>query len=479
MLITAVMAPPAQAAGTPGVIRVKDIAPGPASSNPGAASPVTPGCCIAVGDSVFFGADGTEFGSPRRELWRSDGTVAGTHLVKAISRGPLITAPAWLTAVGDTLLFVAFDSATGRELWRSDGTEDGTMLVKDIRPGIDPESGRGGTLLPYSSEAHSLVRVGDRLLFVANDGVHGPELWRSDGAEAGTTLVKDIRPGAESSGIEPRFDIREMLAVGDWLYFVADDGVHGRELWRSDGTEDGTVQVSDINPGSGSSSPRWLATFGDDLYFVADDGARGFELWRTDGTEAGTALAADLRPGAESASPAYLTALGEALFLTADDGVHGRELWRTDGTAQGSALVRDIDPGRFGFPVELTVAAGTLFFLVDDGVHGYELWRTDGTAAGTVLVKDIRPGRSPGVSVAGPLTAIGDQLYLTADDGVHGSELWRSDGTEAGTVQVADINRGDGGSHPTRLTTAGGTVFFAADNGVVGNELYKLGLPRP
>src|SRR4029453_7706767 len=102
--------------------------------------------------------------------------------------------------------------------------------------------------------------VGNTLYFIANDGVGGPELWKTDGTSAGTVLVKDIRPG--DTGSSPA----QLTAAGGVLYFTADDGVAGREVWKSDGTADGTVIVRDIVAGMNSSNPTELTAVGDTLF---------------------------------------------------------------------------------------------------------------------------------------------------------------------------------------------------------------------
>src|SRR6476646_6681901 len=176
--------------------------------------------------------------------------VAATHadaatasLVKDINPGPESSEPLNLEGVGGTVFFSAsIYGELGFELWKSDGTSAGTTLVRDISPGpgygVDPD-------------VH-LTRVRDTLLFPANDDVHGPELWRSDGTEAGTGLVKDIHPGSAGSISTYAFN-RGTLAHRGRLFFTAWDGVHGFELWRSDGTSAGTRLVRDVNPGNASS----------------------------------------------------------------------------------------------------------------------------------------------------------------------------------------------------------------------------------
>ncbi|MBE9092297.1 hypothetical protein IQ232_22035, partial [Microcystis aeruginosa LEGE 11464] len=189
-----------------GTVLVKDILPG----SPWFAFWSSPRNLTAVGSTLYFIADDDVNGF---ELWKSDGTAAGTVLVKDINPSSFGVIPGDLTAVGNTLFFYADDNVNGIELWKSDGTAAGTVLVADIIPGS------------YRSEPGNLTAVGNTLFFTARDDVNGRELWKSDGTAAGTVLVADIIPGASP------FSPSSLRVVGNTLFFTANNGVNGDELW--------------------------------------------------------------------------------------------------------------------------------------------------------------------------------------------------------------------------------------------------------
>ncbi|MFP2913609.1 ELWxxDGT repeat protein, partial [Pyxidicoccus sp. 3LFB2] len=254
------------------------------------------------------------------ELWKSDGTEAGTVRVRDISHGGRGSAPALMKDVGGVLYFVADDGWTGKELWKSDGTEPGTVRVRDIKPGIG------------SSYPDALVNADGQLYLVASDGVVGSELWKSDGTEAGTVLVKNIHTNGIYEGSSSPYTL---FPWGRRLLLRADDGLgKGAELWKSDGTTAGTVMVMDINPGSGSSVLWEFARVGDSVFFAADDGT-GFKLWKTNGSASGTVRVANVHPS-------YLFAVGDTLFFQGNTPEGDRELWKSDGTEAGTVRVRDI-----------------------------------------------------------------------------------------------------------------------------------------
>lgn len=257
----------------------------------------------------------------------------------------------------------------------------------------------------------------------------------------------------------------------------------GIELWFSDGTEAGTRQVRDINPGPGDSAPRGLTPLGDGrVVFSAIESETGRELWITDGTEDGTTLVIDLAPGqAGSVTNLAPFGTGRVLFSGYSPDI-GTEPRLTDGSAEGTVALADIHQGlnpNFSVPVPNSSQPSGFFMLDDnralfsawDGTHGFELWITDGTTDGTSLVKDINPG--PESSALANFFSLDDTRALfTAVDGIHGQELWVTDGTHAGTFMVKDIypgqwtsgeNEFNNSSSPQSFAMLGdGRVLFAA-----------------
>ncbi len=276
--------------------------------------------------------------------------------------------------------------------------------------------------------------------------------------------VKDIRAGAASAF--PSSGNVAPVAVGGTLFFVADDGETGLELWKSDGTAASTVRVKDIAPGSGGSKPRSLTVVGNALYFIADDGSHGAELWRSDGTPAGTVLVQDTRPGPQGSEPAWLTPMAGKLFFVADDGVHGREIWVSDGTAAGTALLVDIDTGPPDPNRGVHSIATTGGLLLASVSHGEleEIWRSDGSAAGTRRVAAPYPADPYGSIFLGRLTPVGDTVFFTGELAPRDQvDLWKTDGTEAGTVLVRTVGFGVYGSKIFEMVPVGGLLYFTSD----------------
>jgi ELWxxDGT repeat protein len=350
--------------------------------------------------------------------------------------------------------FSADNGINGYELWKTDGTEANTVLVKDINTGVS------------SSSPQSYAEMGGVLFFIATTSANGTELWKTDGTEANTVLVKDINTG--TAGSSPA----NLRVINGVLYFTATTTTSGRELWRSDGTEAGTFLVKDIRTGTSGSNPSAFTQAGSLFYFTADDNLNGEELWVSDGTTAGTFLLKDIYPGFSGPAISYLTPVGNTVFFQAEDDVTGIELWKTDGTPGGTVLVKDIEPGLDGSnPYYLINFNGTLFFTATTIANGTELWKSDGTESGTVLVKDINVLGSGGVPTE--LTVAGSQLFFNAFTDANGIELWKSDGTTSGTTLVKDINPGTAHGVPSDFIYVNSTLYFTATTTANGKELWK------
>lgn len=410
---------------------------------------------ITFKGKVFFIAEDKVHG---RELWCTDGTETGTYMIKDINPGLAASDPFSFTPGDSFMYFIATTDITGREIWKSDGTESGTKLLKDITPGPDS-----------NSSPTSLITVGDSLYFIVQKftGFLGVDLYRSDGTEAGTQLVKHF---------DNYFMEANMLRyINGYIYFPGIDNTHYVELWKSDGTLSGTTIVKDIQPGiNGSSYPTNFCVSNDVLFFTASNSTYGTELWKSDGTEIGTVLVKDINNGTASSSPVELFDASGILYFGATDASNGQELWKSDGTAAGTLMVKNIEPGNgSSAPKSFALLNDFLYFIPSTSSFGKELWITDGTESGTTIVKDIQAGMWG--SLYSPLYSLKGKLYFWAGDYDHGVEIWRSDGTALGTEMVDDLWPGSLSSGIMDFgITADSIITVGANNGYYGRELFRF-----
>jgi ELWxxDGT repeat protein len=412
---------------------------------------------VAFGGAVYFTASDDRHGE---ELWRSDGTGAGTYRVRDICSGRCSSRPLALTAAGGWLYFLAYSGTTGldevtgfrgTELWRTDGTRAGTELVRRVC-----SQGCYSGLRP-------MVAVDGALYFQGSDPEHGNELWRSDGTAAGTGLLLDVRPGPGGSFPD------ELTAFAGRLLFRANDGAAGEELWQSDGTAPGTELLADVCPGACSSRPQEMGHLLDDVVtFAANDGVHGEELWVSDGTAAGTVRASDL-PG-EFLAIDDLVRLGDRLYFAVRGGSGTPRGWKSDGTLAGTEPAPELLPlGPGLLPTQLRVAGGNLFFTLRPSFprEGRQLWATDGSAAGTELLAEL-----PSTTTLG--TVLGDRLVFAAyaDETLASGSLWISDGTPRGTEQLHSATPYRLNFRWQRTAVVGGEMLFGADDGASGFELW-------
>lgn len=297
------------------------------------------------------------------------------------------------------------------------------------------------------------------------------ELYRTDGTQAGTIRIRSFE-GTEGPG-----SINSTLAgIGsNRAVFMANLGDSNTELWITDGTDTGTGSLKDINPGPEGQIYTQIVYAGNGrAVFAANDGVNGRELWGTDGTPDGTNLLVDIHSGAGSSNPDDFIALanGSVLFGGAG-GDSGYEIWITDGTGGGSRRLAEIDSTAgvssltLSDPVSLD--SGRTLFLQREG-EIKQLWSTDGTSAGTYAVMGTVANVSLSVE---SLTSLGNTAVYSFDDGASGRELWVTDGTDTGTRLVTDIFPGTTGSGVSDIQSLGnGSAVFLARDDVNGAEIW-------
>jgi ELWxxDGT repeat protein len=388
-----------------------------------------------AGGDLFFVAGG--------RLWKTHGSGAGTVDVTPASAEAFLDV-ANLTAVGSDLFFTTRKADLGGSLWKFESAVEGAVLVRDFSPAEYIYSGSAAT-------AGGLLYFG-----VVGDAAN--ELWKSDGTTAGTVQVS--LPGQQLV-----FWGHGPVAVGDDVYYSTFSG----ELWKAG--ESGAAKVKFLGDPSYPGYANGLTNVGGVLYFYADSiSGTHLDLWKSDGTAEGTVVVEDI-PRAAGAFPLRLANdQGTLLFTMLDDLGRGG-LWKSHGAPSGATLVKIINEHPDGnAPDHFVQSGGLLYFTADDGHAGIELWRTDGTPQGTFMVKDVNPGGA-GSSPAN-LTDVYGTLYFTAYDPAHGEELWMSDGTAAGTALAWDFTGDGAGSAPGSIAPLGGGLVVAAATAAFGHEFW-------
>ena len=495
-------------------------------------SPLVP----AGGRIVFAAQDGAHGAEP----WTSDGTAAGTRILGDLCAGACGSSPAaftphggvidfratwngrsrlvrtdgitavplapipttnspWIDLVdlGARTFFAGFDAAHGAQPWVTDGTPAGSRRIAAL------ENSSG------SSDPRSFTAYGDRLLFTAGDGT-GRSVWAVTPEGAPQRLPGGGMPGAS-----------DLTVAGGLAWFVSGHGPDGVEIWRTDGTVEGTVRVIALQDKEISD----LRDLGGTLVFLVSstDGEQPvYSFWSSDGTAAGTGPRFGLP--ADTVSVSDVAALGSELYFVVHDETAAR-VFRSDGTEAGTRMIfqESCDCTYGGDPVSWLRHDGQVWFTAwtDSGIA---LLRTDGTVAGTVQVlpapgddsERIADVQSPFVfqgqlyffarnsadpdspvgqilwkgwtpaeavpvqsvgfeyydSIDPQWTVLGNRLFFRAWDPDHGFELWRTDGTAAGTVIVRDALPGLNSGDPRDLVATGGRLWFSAQDPVHGRELW-------
>ena len=445
------------------------------------------GPLTAAHGAAFFRGYGPAHGF---ELWRTDGTTAGTQLVADTVPGTESGSPENLVEMEGNLYFT---TRQGRELWRSDGTAAGTRSFKS-----------GSTNGPASIAGLTPDPSRDSLLFTSgNPASQTAELW-----SANSSLL--LHPARGIREIPGSADLRTLTAFGKTLFFAARDRLETHHPWRSDGTETGTEILS-----ISISNPEEAAPFQGGLVFRS-----GTRIWKTDGTVGGTL------PLVNEFAADHLKVAGDQIFFsgqwsTGPDAFTGFELWRSDGTVAGTRMIKDIVPGndttpqggplpRSSRPRQLTPVGSGLFFVATTPVNGTEVWFSDGTAEGTRLQADLCTGTCSsdpqllaafanhlvftansrdtllssgpagfgaatllkiGRSIPDPVSFQG-RLFFFAEDTAGSEHLWSTDGTAPGTVRVGEVAGLDQPRTSHEPTVVGNRLYFTSWSAGIGQELW-------
>lgn len=297
---------------------------------------------IDVNGTLFF-VEALPPYSSEAQLWKSNGTKEGTMMVKEFEAPYILD----LTDVNGTLFFqVRSDNDNDEfwnELWKSDGTEAGTVRIRRF------------------DYIYNLVEMGGLLFFAADFN----ELRISDGTVNDTHLVKSMKKNIIILG--------NMINVKGTLFFmVYNTNISNYELWRSNGENAGSVAFKEL--GTLSSDYGWFTNVNGTLFFTERFEDISTTLWKSDGTGDGTVIVSDKF----FSSIDSLSHIKGNLFFAADDGEHGSELWRSNGTDDGTVMVADSYPSSGNSsPYGMTYVNGSIFFTANDGVHGTELWKID------------------------------------------------------------------------------------------------------
>ncbi len=411
-----------------------------------------------VGDQVFFIAD--DEAGYNSELWRTDGTEAGTYQVKDINPlGSGVYYDYRIPSPGDDLFFIANDGEHGDELWKSDGTDAGTMMVKDINPGY------ASAFDPFAYVSFAFTALNDILYFTANNGINGYELWRSDGTDAGTYLLKDIIPG--SDGSKPEYT----TGAGDAIYFSCSNSDYLPSIWKSDGTEAGTYQIIENVWAKSNDNPNanFFIDYHGYVYFGGGTDVYDIEVWRTDGTEVGTGLFAELYPAGEEVDPYLFNVVNDKLIFSSEQ--LNNSFFISDGTMEGTMPLIDnsgheVEVDDIGF---FLIAENKIYF--PSAIDDYSgCWVTDLTSGGTFPLAQQSFDYYYGAGHRS--TTIGNNIIFNSNDQVNGcSAIFESNGTPDGTLQALSC---DVIYNADDMVTFNGKVIIEAKDGndEFGSELW-------
>lgn len=300
------------------------------------------------------------------------------------------------------------------------------------------------------AQASHLVNVGDYAYFTADDGVYGKQIWKTDGTEVATLKITDF-PDNSCCG--------SLSALENTLIFTHYQPDYGTELWKTNGLPGGETLVKDINPGAVGSSIGKVISHNGNIYFRANDGIHGSELWVSDGTTTGTHLVKDITIGSASTTILHMIGYNNLVYFIIQNDTFAKSLWVSDGTSNGTSMVYNMPLSSTSNNVTKPVITPSgIYFVIaeygNDTVHG--IWKSDGTSQGTYILKDINDD----TVFSSTIHSHNNEVYFMGYSSEFGNELWKTDGTAAGTQMIKDITPGADFSSISQFVSYAGEVYF-------------------
>lgn len=375
-----------------------------------------------------------------------------------VNSGSASSYPLYLTEFNGKPYFFANEPTKGYEL-RTINSSGAPVLVHDLYP------------LTTSCTAPGFNKptgiLNGKLYFTADNGLTGYELFVYDGTNA-PTLAQDIVLG--SAGSSPD----DYAALNGKLYFRATDNVYGYELWQYDPVTTNTTRLSDLCAGIDSSLTGGIIAYNNKLVFAADSGKGNTELFQYDPASGNISLVADIYPGTLPSAPKHFIIIGTTLYFTANNGNHGRELFMYDGV-NAPQRISDIAGGStsaFASYNEPMIApfAGKIYVAARDTfTYNYNIFSIDGSNNATLAATINNTNNSQ----PSWLTPYAGKLYLTAYNDTTGFELWTIDSSNKAALAF-ELCATSGSSDPEQLLVIGNDLFFRANECLgAGSEIFR------
>lgn len=444
------------------------------------------------------------------EPWISDGSSAGTYMIKDINddfRFGDQEAGHFMLA-GSYLFLTAADSLNGAELWRTDGTRSGTQLAENISPAYIPtgfeehiayrnrlfvsaisfiegqelytSNGKPGSSNSYfvttgnifnSSAPHNFVVMEPYLYYLGKDSITGtPNVFRTDGTRAGTQTL--------NKGLSPTYsDVSYLYRSGNLLYFKARVPGKGYEPMISNGRPGEATLLADLVSGSGSSDPAFFCGNDSLVYFIATDASGKSGVFQSNGTETGTLKLFDFgSQNFKNTKPDTLFYHNNRLIFrhtytgSAFPKTSMLAIWDLNGDS--IRILQPLSGDMYQDPKNMSMLGTKVLFKAYNAKTGFEPWVTDGSGQGTFMLSDIMNGTA--TSDPSRFTAYNGLAFFGAANASYGREVWVTDGTQSGTRLLWDIEPGTSGSNPSGFAGYKGSVYIAASQGERINSLFRI-----